>query len=60
MTTNSSYNSTNTDPLVNRLVAGVGFLMEAFERAEGASSVGRAADEGGVVTVVACTHSVYC
>ena len=44
---------TNTDPLVNRRV-------EAFECAEGASSAGRAADEGGVVTVVACTHSAYC
>ena len=41
-------------------VAGIGFLMEAFERAEGASSAGRAAEEGGVVTVVACTHSAYC
>ena len=48
MTTNSCYYSTNTDPLVNRRVA------------EGASSAGRAADEGGVVTVVACTHSAYC
>ena len=42
------------------VVAGVGFLMEAFECAEGASSVGRAAGEGWVVTVVSCTHSVYC
>ena len=47
MTTNSCYYSTNIDPLVNRRVA------------KGASSVGRAADEGGVVTVVACTHSAY-
>ena len=59
MTTNTCYYSTNTDPLVNRRVAGVGFLMEVFEFAEGASSAGRAVDEGGVVTVVACTHSVY-
>ena len=42
------------------VVAGVGFLMEAFECAEGASSAGRAADEGGLVNVVACTHSTYC
>ena len=48
VTTNSCYYSTNTDLLVNRRVA------------EGASSVGHAADEGGVVTVVACTHSAYC
>ena len=48
MTTNSCYYSTNTDPLVNRRVAKVVFLMEAFECTEGASSVGRAADEGGV------------
>ena len=41
---------------MNRRVAGVGFLMEAFECAEGASSVGRAAGEGWVVTIVACTH----
>ena len=47
----------HTDPLVNRRVAGVGFLMEAVECAEGASSTGCAADKGGVVTVVACTHS---
>ena len=60
MTTNTCYYSTNTDPLVNRHVAGVAFLMEAFECAEGASSAGRAAGEGGVVTVVAYTHSVYC
>ena len=60
MTTNSCYYSTNIDPLVNRRVAVIGFLMEVFECAEGASSTGRAADEGGVVTVVACTHSAYC
>ena len=60
MATNSCYYNTNADPLVDRRVVGVGFLMEAFECAEGASSVGRAADEGGVVTIVACTHSVYC
>ena len=59
MTTNSCYYSTNADPLVNRCVAGVGFLMEAFECAEGASSAGRAADEGGVVTVVARPHLIY-
>ena len=45
---------------MNRCVAGIGFLMEVFECAEGACSAGRAAGEGGVVTVVACTHSVYC
>ena len=60
MTTNTCYYSTNTDPLVNRRVAGVDFLMEAFECAEGASSAGRVADEGGAVTVVTCTHSAYC
>ena len=60
MTTNSCYYTTNTDPLVNRRVAGVGFLMEAFECAEGAYSVGRAVGEGGVITVVAYAHSVYC
>ena len=60
MTTNSCYYSTNTDPLVNLSVAEVGFLIEAFECTEGASSAGRAADEEGVVTVVACTHSGYC
>ena len=59
MTTNSYYYSTNTDPLVNRRVAGVGSLMEAVECADGASSAGHAASEGGVVTFVACTHSVY-
>ena len=60
VTINSCYYSTNTDPLVNRRVAGVGFLMEAFECAESASSAWHATDEGGVVSVVAYTHSVYC
>ena len=54
MTTNSCYYSTNTDPLVNRRVAGVGFLMEAIECAKGASSVGRAAEEGEVVMLEIC------
>ena len=40
---------------MNQRVARVGFLMEAFECAEGASSAGHAANEGGVVTIVACT-----
>ena len=48
------------DPLVNRHVAGIGFLMEAFECAEVAYSARRVAGEEGVVTVVAYTHSVYC
>ena len=47
MTTNSYYYSTNTDVLVNQRVA------------EGASSAGHVADEGGVVPIVACTHSAY-
>ena len=60
MTTNTYYYSTNTNPLMNRHVAGIGFLMEAFECAKGACSAGHAAGEGGLVTVVAYTHSVYC
>jgi hypothetical protein len=60
MTTNTCYYSTNTDPLVNRRVAGIGFLMEAFKCAEGACSAGHAAGEGGVVTIFAYTHLVYC
>ena len=59
MTTNTCYYSTNTDPLVNQRVAGIGFLMEALECAVGACSTGRAGGEGGVVTIVACTHAVY-